>query len=55
MITLDYLQQAVSALRERKFSVIIDETTHLSTLKQLAILVTYFDMESFASKYYLTW
>jgi hypothetical protein len=28
-------------------------TTDMSTLKQLAILVTYFDMESFASKQYL--
>ena len=53
MIAFDYFQQAVSALRERKFSMIIDKTTDLSTLKQLAILVICFDMESFASKYYL--
>lgn len=55
VIAFDYLhlQQAVSALRERKFSMIIDKTTDLSTLKQLAILVTLIDMESFASKYYL--
>ena len=53
VIGFDYLQEAVSALRERKFSVIIDETTDMSTLKQLAVLVTYFDMEAFSSKYYL--
>jgi hypothetical protein len=35
VIGFDYLQEAVSALRERKFSMIIDETTDLSTLKQL--------------------
>ena len=53
VIGFDYLQEAVSALRERKFSVIIDETTDMGTLKQLAVLVTYFDMEAFSSKYYL--
>jgi hypothetical protein len=35
------------------FSFIIDETTDLSTSKQLAILATYFDMDSFESKHYL--
>ena len=33
VIGFDYLQEAVSALRERKFSLIIDETTDMSTLK----------------------
>ena len=53
VIAFDYLHEAVAALRERKFSIIIDETTDKSTLKQLAILATYFDMETFTSKYYL--
>lgn len=48
VIGFDYLQEAVSVLCEWKFSVVIDETTDVSTLKQLAILVTYFEMELFA-------
>ena len=53
VIAFNYLHEAVAALRERKFSIIIDETTDESTLKQLALLATYFDMETFTSKYYL--
>jgi hypothetical protein len=47
VIGFDYLHEAVSALRKRKFSMIIDETTNMSTLKQLV------DMEAFSSKNYL--
>ena len=32
---------------------VIDETTDLSSVKQLAVLATYFDMHSFESKYFL--
>ena len=53
VIGFDYLNEAVTALRSRKFSFIIDETTDKSTSKQLAILTTYFDMESFQLKKYL--
>ena len=56
VIGFDYLFEAVSALRSRMFSMIIDETTDLSTIKQLAVLATYFDMQTFAPKYFfLTW
>ena len=51
VIGFDYLQESVSALCERKFSIIIDETTDKTTLKQLAVLATYFYMDTFASKY----
>jgi hypothetical protein len=47
VLGFDYLNEAVSALRSRKF---IDETTDKSTVKQLAILATYFDMKSFQTK-----
>ena len=50
VLGFDYLNEAVSALRSRKFSFIIDETTDKSTAKQLAILATYFDMKSFQTK-----
>lgn len=53
VLSFDYLHEVVTALQSQFFSVIIDETTDLSTAKQLAILATYFDMESFESKYYL--
>lgn len=53
VLGFDYLHQAVSTLRSQKFSFIIGETTDLSTSKQLAILATYFDMNSFESKHYL--
>lgn len=53
VIGFDYLYEAVSALQSRMFSMIIDETTDLSTVKQLAVLATYFDMQSFESKYFL--
>ena len=53
VIGFDYLFEAVSALRSRMFSMIIDETTDLSTIKQLAVLATYFDMQTFAPKYFL--
>ena len=53
VLSFDYLHKVVTALQSQFFSVIIDETTDLSTAKQLAILATYFDMESFESKYYL--
>lgn len=51
VLRFDYLQQAVSTLRLQKFSIIIDEKMSLSTSKQLAILETYFDLNSFKSKY----
>ena len=53
VLGFDYLHEAVSSLQSRLFSVIIDETTDLSTVKQLAVLATYFDWSSFQSKYYL--
>jgi hypothetical protein len=53
VLGFDYLHQAVSTSRSEKFSFIIDEATNLSTSKQLAILVTYFDMDAFESKQYL--
>ena len=53
VIGFDYLNEAVKALQSHKFSFIIDETTDKSTAKQLAILTTHFDMESFQSKKYL--
>ena len=53
VLGFDYLKEAVSTLRSRKFSFIIDETTDKSTAKQLAILATYFDLESFESKQFL--
>ena len=53
VLEFEYLKEAVSTLRSREFSFIIDETTHKSTAKQLAILSTYFDMESFQSKQFL--
>lgn len=53
VIGFDYLNEAVSVLRSRKFSFIIDETTDKSTAKQLAILATFFDIESFKGKQYL--
>lgn len=53
VIGFDYLNEAVTALQSHKFSFIIDETTDKSTAKQLAILTTHFDMESFKSKQYL--
>ena len=40
-------------MRSRKLSFIIDETTDKSTAKQLAILATFFDIESFKGKQYL--
>ena len=53
VLGFDYLYKVVSALQSELFSVIVDETTDLSTAKQLAILATYFDMESFEPKYHL--
>ncbi|CAB4008427.1 Hypothetical predicted protein [Paramuricea clavata] len=53
VLGFDYLKEAVSTLRSQKFSFIINETTNKSTAKQLAILATYFDMESFLSKQFL--
>lgn len=53
VLGFDYLHQAVSTLRSQKFSFIIDEATDLSTSKHLAILATYFDINSFESKHYL--
>ena len=52
-IGFDYLHETVSALQSRMFSIIIDKTTDLSTVKQLAVLATYFDMQSFETKYFL--
>ena len=53
IIGFDYLYEAVSALQSHRFSIVIDETTDLSSVKQLAVLATYFDMQSFESKYFL--
>lgn len=54
VLGFDYLHEVVSSLQSHLFSVIIDETTDLSTIKQMAILATYFDMNSFfESKYHL--
>ena len=53
VLGFDYLKDAVMTLRSKKFSFIIDETTDKSTAKQLAILATYFDMESFQLKQFL--
>ena len=50
VIGFDYLHEAISALQSRKFSLIIDETTDMSTVKQLAVLATYFDRQSFETK-----
>ena len=51
--SFDYLHEAVTTLQSHLLSVIIDETADLSTIKQLAVLATYFDWISFQSKYYL--
>ena len=53
VLSFESLHEVVTALQSQFFSVIIDGTTDLSTAKKLAILATYFDMESFESKYYL--
>ena len=53
VIQFDYLREAVSTLRSRQFSFIIDETTDKITAKQLAILATYFHLESFQLKQFL--
>ena len=53
VIGFDYLYEAVSALQSHRFSIVIDETTDLSSVKQFAVLATYFDMHSFESKYFL--
>ena len=53
VIRFDYLYEAVSALQSHRFGIVIDETTDLSSVKQLAVLATYFDMHSFESKYFL--
>jgi hypothetical protein len=53
VLGLDYLHEAISALRSHSYSLIIDETTDLSTAKQLAVLTTYFDMGSFEYKSFL--
>ena len=50
VLRFDNLKEAVSTLCYRKFSFIIDETTNKGTAKQLAILATYFDMESLVIK-----
>jgi hypothetical protein len=42
VLGFDYLHEVVNSLQSHLFSVIIDETTDLSTIKQ--ILATYFDM-----------
>ena len=53
VLGFDYLQEAISALRSHSYSLIIDETTDLSTAKQLAVLTTYFDMQSLEYKSFL--
>ena len=53
VLSFDYLHEVATAFQLQFFSIIIDKTTDLTTAKQLAILATYFDMESFESKYYL--
>ena len=53
VFAFDYLKEAVTRLRENKFGIIIDEATDKSSLKQLAILATYFDTESFETKNFL--
>ena len=53
VIGFDYLYEAVSALQSHRFSIVIDEATDLSSVKQLAVLAIYFDMQSFESKYFL--
>ena len=50
VLGFDHLKEAVSTLCYTKFSFIIDETTNKGTAKQLAILATYFDMESLVIK-----
>ena len=52
VLGFDYLHEPVTTLRSRLFSVIIDETTDLSTIKQLAVLGYIFEWNSFKSKYY---
>ncbi|XP_028408810.1 uncharacterized protein LOC114531390 [Dendronephthya gigantea] len=53
VIGFDYLHEAISALQSHSYSLIIDETTDMSTAKQLAVLTTFFDMESFEYKSFL--
>ena len=53
VFAFDYLQSAVKTLKEHKFSIIIDERTDRSSVKQLALLACYFDLESFVLKNYL--
>ncbi len=47
VLGFDYLKEMVLLLRSHFFSVIIDEATDQSTKKQLAIVATFFDMETF--------
>ena len=49
----DYLQSAVKTFKEHIFSIISDERTDRSSVKQLALLACYFDVESFVLKNYL--
>ena len=53
VLGFDYLHEAISALRSHSYSLIINETTDLSTAKQLVVLTTYFDMQSLEYKSFL--
>ena len=50
VLGFDYIREATRLLRLQKFSTIIDETTDVSTRKQLAIVTCYFDTKCFQSK-----
>ena len=53
VLGFDYLQDMVTLLQLNMFSVIIDEATHRSTQKQLAIVVVFFNLGKFESQYFL--
>ena len=50
VLGFDYIREATKLLRAQRFSTIIDETTDVSTRKQLAIMACYFDTKCFQSK-----
>ena len=50
VLGFDYIRKATKLLRLQRFSTIIDETTDISTRKQLAIMACYFDTQCFQSK-----
>ncbi|XP_028396907.1 uncharacterized protein LOC114520771 [Dendronephthya gigantea] len=53
VLGFDYLQDMVTLLQSKMFSIIIDEATDKSAKKQLAIIAVFFDLEKFELQYWL--